>query len=394
MRKVVIASAVRTAIGSFGGSLKDISAVKLGEIVAAEAVKRAGIEANRIDETIIGNVLGAGLGQNIARQISVGIGAGYETPAMTLNKVCGSGLRAVTLAAQIIALGDADIILAGGTENMSQAPYLMKNARWGMRMGDAQVTDYMVSDGLWDVFNNYHMGVTAENIAEKWNITREEQDEFAIRSQNKAEAACEGGRFKDEIVPVVISQKKGEPVVFEKDEFIRYGATVEKAAKLYPAFKKEGGTVTAANSSGINDGAAMLVVMSEAKAKEMGVQPLGVIKAYSSAGVDPGTMGIGPVNATKKALSKTGWTIDNIDLAELNEAFSSQSLAVIKDLGINPEIVNVNGGAIALGHPIGCSGARILVTLLHEMKKRNAEKGLAGLCIGGGMGCAILVSLK
>lgn len=391
MRKVVIASAVRTAIGSFGGSLKDISAVKLGETAATKALSRAGISPESIDETIIGNVLGAGLGQNVARQISVNIGAGYETPAMTLNKVCGSGLRAVTLAAQIIALGDADIILAGGTENMSQAPYLLKNTRWGMRMGNGEITDYMVNDGLWDVFNNYHMGVTAENIASQWNISRQEQDEFAIKSQNKAEKACEEGRFKDEIVPVLIPQRKSDPLSFEKDEYIRYGATLDKAARLKPAFVKENGTVTAANSSGINDGAAMLVIMSKEKADEMDVRPLAEIVSYASSGVDPSIMGTGPISSSQKALEKAAWKIDDIELAELNEAFAAQSIAVIRELGINPDKVNVNGGAIALGHPIGCSGARILVTLLHEMKKRNVKRGLAGLCIGGGMGASVLI---
>jgi len=391
MRKVVIVSAVRTAIGSFGGSLKDISAVKLGETAATEALSRAGISPESIDETIIGNVLGAGLGQNVARQISVNIGAGYETPAMTLNKVCGSGLRAVTLAAQIIALGDADIILAGGTENMSQAPYLLKNTRWGMRMGNGEITDYMVNDGLWDVFNNYHMGVTAENIASQWNISRQEQDEFAIKSQNKAEKACEEGRFRDEIVPVLIPQRKSDPLSFEKDEYIRYGATLDKAARLKPAFVKENGTVTAANSSGINDGAAMLVIMSKEKADEMDVRPLAEIVSYASSGVDPSIMGTGPISSSQKALEKAAWKIDDIELAELNEAFAAQSIAVIRELGINPDKVNVNGGAIALGHPIGCSGARILVTLLHEMKKRNVKRGLAGLCIGGGMGASVLI---
>ena len=391
MRKVVIASAARTAIGSFGGSLKDVSAIALGETAAKEAIKQANIDPGQIDEVIIGNVLGAGLGQNVARQISVAAGAGYETPAMTINKVCGSGLRAVTLAAQIIALGDADIILAGGTENMSQAPYLLKSARWGGRMGNIEATDYMVTDGLWDVFNNYHMGVTAENIASQWNISRGEQDVFAIKSQNKAEQASESGRFIAENVPVLIPQRKGDSIIFKKDEFIRYGATIDKAAKLRPAFKKENGTVTAANSSGINDGAAMLIVMSMEKATELGVDPLAIIKAYASVGVDPKIMGISPVDATNKALKKAGWTIKDIELAEINEAFASQSIAVLRDLDMNPKIVNVNGGAIALGHPIGCSGARILVTLLYEMQKRGVEKGLASLCIGGGMGTAVLV---
>ncbi len=391
MKEIVIVSAARTAIGTFGGALKDVSAVELGKTAAEEAIKRAGIKPEEIDEVIIGNVLGAGLGQNVARQIAVGVGAGYKTPAMTINKVCGSGLRAVSLAAQIIMAGDADIILAGGTENMSQAPYLMKNARWGARMGNTEVTDYMVNDGLWDIFNNYHMGITAENIAEKWNITRQQQDEFAVKSQNKAEKANAEGRFKDEIVPVAIPQRKGDAIVFEKDEYIRCGATIENAAKLRPAFKRDGGTVTAANSSGINDGAAMIIVMSAEKAKEMGIEPMVTIESYASAGVDPKIMGMGPVDAVNKALNKAGWGIDEIELAELNEAFAAQSLAVLEELKINPEIVNVNGGAIALGHPIGCSGARILVTLLYEMKKREISKGLASLCIGGGMGTAVLV---
>lgn len=391
MREVVIVSAQRTAIGSFGGALKDISAVTLGEIAAKEAIKRAGIDPEQIDEVIVGNVLGAGLGQNVARQVAVAVGAGYKTPAMTINMVCGSGLRTVSMAAQIIALGDADIILAGGTENMSQAPYLMKSARWGAKMGNTEMTDYMISDGLWDVFNDYHMGITAENIAEKWNISRKQQDEFAVKSQNKAGQASANGRFTDEIATVTIPQRRGEPIIFDTDEYIRGGATEEKVAKLRPAFKKDGGTVTAANSSGINDGAAMLIVMSANKAEELGLKPMAKIQAYASSGVDPKIMGIGPVDATKKALNKAKWNIEEIELAELNEAFAVQSLAVVQDLEINPEIVNVNGGAIALGHPIGCSGARILVTLLHEMQKRDVAKGLAALCIGGGMGTAILV---
>lgn len=391
MKEVVIVSAARTAIGSFGGTLKDISAVKLGEIAATEAIKRAGIDAKQIDESIIGNVLGAGLGQNIARQIAVNIGAGHETPAMTINKVCGSGLRTVSLAAQIVQSGDADIVLAGGTENMSQAPYIVKKARWGAKMGNMEMTDYMVNDGLWDAFNDYHMGVTAENIVEKYGLTRQQQDEFAVNSQNKAEAASKEGRFKDEIAPVTIPQRKGDPVVFETDEYIRHGATMDKAAKLRPAFKRDGGSVTAGNASGINDGAAMFVVMSGDKAKELGLKPMAKIVSYASAGVDPKIMGMGPVPASQKALKKAGWSVEDVELAELNEAFAAQSLGVLKELKIDPNIVNVNGGAIALGHPIGCSGARILVTLLYEMQKRDAHKGLASLCIGGGMGTAVLV---
>lgn len=391
MRKdVVIVSAVRTPIGSFGGSLKKVTAVNLGVYAAKEAVKRSGIKAEQIDEVIVGNVLGAGLGQNVARQISVGSGIPVEIPSLTINKVCGSGLRAVSMASQFIQNGDADIILCGGTESMSNAPYLMPGARWGQRMGDGKVIDYMVHDGLTDIFNNYHMGITAENIAEKWNITKEEQDLFSVSSQNKAEAAQKSGRFVDEIVPVEIPQRKGNPLVVDTDEFPRHGSTYESISKLRPAFKKEG-TVSAGSSSGINDGAAMFVVMSAEKAAELGIEPLATIKSFASGGVDPSIMGYGPVPATKKALEKLNWTVADLDLIEANEAFAAQSIAVVRDLGLNPEIVNVNGGAIALGHPIGASGARILVTLLHEMKKRDSKKGLATLCIGGGMGTTILV---
>lgn len=390
MREVVIASAVRTPIGSFGGSLKDISAVELGVIAAKEAMDRAGIKPDMIDEAIIGNVLGAGLGQNVARQVVLGAGGPHKVCAMTINKVCGSGLRAVSLAAQIIALGDGDIILAGGTENMSQAPYILKDSRWGMRMGDKSIVDYMVHDGLYDIFNHYHMGITAENIAERWNISRIKQDAFAIESQNKAEKAKISGRFKDEIVPVVKPQRKGDPIIFDTDEYIRDGVKIEKLAKLRPAFKKDG-TVTAGNASGINDGASMLIIMSKEKADELGVEVLATIKTYASCGVDPSIMGYAPHPATLKALEKASMELDDIELFELNEAFAAQSIAVMRDLGINPEIVNVNGGAIALGHPIGCSGARILTTLLYEMKKRDVKKGLASLCIGGGMGTSIIV---
>lgn len=390
MREVVIASAVRTPIGSFGGSLKDISAVKIGVIAAKEAIKRAGIEPDMIDEAIIGNVLGAGLGQNVARQVVIGAGAPYNVCAMTINKVCGSGLRAVSLATQIIALGDGDIILAGGTENMSQAPYLLIDGRWGMRMGDKNIVDYMVNDGLYDIFNQYHMGITAENIAERWQISREEQDAFAAQSQNRAEKAKRSGRFKDEIVPVSVPQRKGDPTVFDTDEYIRDGVKTEKLARLRPAFKRDG-TVTAGNASGINDGASMLIIMSKEKAEELGIEVLATIKAYASCGVDPSVMGYAPHPATLKVLEKASVELKDIDLFELNEAFAAQSIAVIRDLQVNPDIVNVNGGAIALGHPIGCSGARILTTLLYEMKKRNVNKGLASLCIGGGMGTAIIV---
>lgn len=390
MREVVIAAAVRTPIGGYNGGLSKVSAVNLGVIAAKEALKRANITPEMVDEVIIGNVLGAGLGQNVARQVSINSGVPIEVPSLTINMVCGSGLKAVSMAAQVIKLGDADIILCGGTENMSQAPYLLPDARWGQRMGDGKIVDYMVHDGLTDIFNNYHMGITAENIAEQWNITKEEQDLFAVSSQNKAEEAQKAGRFKDEIVPVEIPQRKGDPIIIDTDEHPRHGATIDKLGKLRPAFKKDG-TVTAGSSSGINDGSAMLVVMSKEKAEELGIKPLAIIKGYASAGVDPSIMGYGPVPATRKALDKAGWTVDDLDLVEANEAFAVQSIAVVRDLGLDSEIVNVNGGAIALGHPIGCSGARILVTLLYEMDKRKSQKGLATLCIGGGMGTSILV---
>ncbi|RBP43975.1 acetyl-CoA C-acetyltransferase [Garciella nitratireducens] len=390
MREVVIVGAARTPIGSFGGALSKVSAVDLGIIAAKEAMKRAGIQPEMVEEVVLGNVLGAGLGQNVARQVTIGSGIPETTPAMTINKVCGSGLRAVSLAAQMIMLGDTDIVLAGGTESMSNAPYLLPSARWGQRMNDGKIVDYMVHDGLWDIFNNYHMGITAENVAEKWKITREEQDEFALASQLKAEKAQKEGRFKDEIVPVEVPQRKGDPVVVDTDEHPRHGSTIEKMAKLKPAFKKDG-TVTAGNASGINDGAAALIVMSKEKAEELGLTPICTIKSYASAGVDPKIMGVGPVPATQKALKRANLTIEDINLAELNEAFASQSVAVTRELGINPDIVNVNGGAIALGHPIGASGARILVTLLYEMMKRDAKTGLATLCIGGGQGTAVIV---
>lgn len=390
MREVVIVSAVRTPIGTFGGSFKDVPAVKLGTVAAKEAMIRANVMPEMIDEVIFGGVLQAGIGQNVARQVSIGAGIPESVPSMTLNKVCGSGLRTVSLAAQIIALGDADIILAGGTENMSATPYLLPKARWGHRMGDGAVVDYMVHDGLTDIFNNYHMGITAENIAEQWNITREEQDKFALDSQLKAEKAIKSGRFKDEIVPVEIPQRKGDPKVVDTDEHPRFGSTIEGMAKLRPAFKKDG-TVTAGNASGINDAAAAVVLMSKEKADELGIKPLVTIVSYASAGVDPKIMGYGPVPASKKALEKANLTIKDIDLVEANEAFAAQSLAVAKDLELDPEKTNVNGGAIALGHPIGCSGTRILVTLIHEMIKRNSKTGLATLCIGGGQGTAVIV---
>ncbi len=390
MREVVIVSGARTPIGSFGGALDSVSAADLGVVAAKEAIKRANIDPSIIDEVIIGNVLSAGVGQNVARQVALGAGLPVETPAFTLAKVCGSGLRAVSMAAQFIMLGDADVILCGGTESMSNAPYLLPKARWGQRMGDGKMIDSLVHDALTDVFNNYHMGITAENIAEQWNISREEQDKFAVASQNKAEAAQKSGKFADEIAPVSIPQRKGEPIVVDTDEYPKHGAVVEKIAKLSPAFKKDG-TVTAANASGINDGAACLIVMSKEKADELGLEYMAKIASYGTAGVDPSIMGSGPVPSTKKALDKAGWTVDDLDLVEANEAFAAQALSVVNDLKINPEIVNVNGGAIALGHPVGASGARILVTLLFEMQKRDAKKGLATLCIGGGMGTSLLV---
>lgn len=392
MRDVVIVSAVRTALGSFGGSLKDIPAVDLGALVIKEALNKAGVASNEVDEVLMGNVVQAGLGQNVARQAAVKAGLPVEVPAMTINKVCGSGLRTVSLAAQLIKTGDVDVVVAGGMENMSQGPYLLKTARYGQRMGNGQMIDSMVNDALTDAFEGYHMGITAENIAERWNLTREMQDEFAAASQAKAEAAINAGRFKDEIVPVVIPQRKGEPIVFDQDEFPRFGTTAEKLAKLRPAFKKDG-TVTAGNASGINDGAAAVVVMSADKAKELGIKPIAKILSYGSKGVDPSIMGYGPFAATKKALENTGLSVNDMDLIEANEAFAAQSLAVAKDLEFDMNKVNVNGGAIALGHPVGTSGTRILVTLLHEMQKRDAKRGLATLCIGGGMGTALVVEL-
>lgn len=390
MREVVIVSAARTPIGSFGGTLKDTPAVTLGAIAAREAIKRAGIDPAIIDEVILGNVLQGGLGQNVARQIAMAAGIPKEVPAMAINKVCGSGLRSVGLAAQIIKAGDADCILAGGAESMSQSGYIMPAARWGARMGDTKMVDTMVHDGLTDAFNNYHMGITAENIVEQWGLTREELDKFATASQNKAEAAVKAGRFKDEIVPVEIPQKKGDPIIFDTDEYPKFGVSFEGLGKLKPAFKKDG-AVTAANSSGINDSGAALIIMSKEKADQLGLKYLCKIKSYASAGVDPSIMGIGPVPASNKALEKAGLKIEDMDLIEANEAFAAQSVAVGKDLGIDPEKLNVNGGAIALGHPIGASGARILITLIHEMQKRDSKYGLATLCIGGGQGTTLIV---
>ena len=390
MRDVVIVSAARTPIGSFGGALKSVPTRTLGAIAVKEAIKRAGIKAEDIDEVVLGCVLQGALGQNVARQIAMDAGIPKEVPAMTLNKVCGSGLRAISLAAQMIKAGDADIVVAGGAENMSMAAYAVPSARWGARMNNTKMVDMMVNDGLWDAFNDYHMGITAENVAEQWGLTREDLDAFSVASQEKAEAAIKAGKFKDEIVPVEIPQIKGDPIIFDTDEHPKFGSTMEKVGKLKPAFKKDG-IVTAANASGINDAGAAVIVMSKEKADELGLTPMCTIKSYASAGVDPSIMGIGPVPSSQKALEKAGLTIDDIDLIEANEAFAAQSLAVGKDLGIDPAKLNVNGGAIALGHPIGASGCRILITLIHEMAKRDAKTGLATLCIGGGQGTAIVV---
>jgi acetyl-CoA C-acetyltransferase len=390
MREVVIVGAARTPVGAFGGALSKVSAVELGVIAAKEAMNRAGIKPEDVDETIAGCILQAGLGQNVARQISIGAGVPVERTAMTLNMLCGSGLRALSMAAQYIMLGDADVVLAGGTESMSNSPYVLPANRWGQRMGDGKIVDTVIKDALSDVFYDYHMGVTAENIAERWNISRKEQDEFALISQNRAEAAQLAGRFKEEIVPVEILQRKKDSVLITEDEHPKHGMTIEKLAKARAAFKKDG-TVTAGNASGINDGAAMLVVMSKEKAEEMGLEPLCTIVSHGSAGVDPSIMGYGPVPASRIALEKANMTIDDIDLVEANEAFAAQSIAVVRDLGIDPEKVNVNGGAIALGHPVGASGARILITLIYEMMKRESKTGLATLCIGGGMGTSLII---
>ena len=389
MKNVVIVSAARTPVGSFGGAFKSVSAVDLGVTAAKEAIARAGIKAEDVDEAIIGNVLQAGLGQNVARQVVLNAGLPETTPAMTINKVCGSGLRAVSLAAQIIKAGDADVVLAGGTESMSCAPFILKDARWGARMGDKKVVDEMIKDGLWDAFNDYHMGITAENVSEKFGITREMQDEIAAVSQQRASKARAEGRFKDEIVPVEVKSRKATTVV-DTDEYIRDGVTKESISGMKPAFKKDG-TVTAANASGINDGAAMLVIMSEEKAKELGVEPLATIVSYATEGVEPEIMGTGPIPASRAALKKAGLEVKDMDLIEANEAFAAQAGAVAKELNFDMEKVNVNGGAIAIGHPIGASGARILTTLLYEMKKRDSKYGLATLCIGGGMGTALVV---
>jgi len=390
MKEAVIVGAVRTPIGKFGGTLKDVCAAELGAIAIREALKRAGIDPARVDEVLIGCVLQGGLGQNIARQAMIMAGIPNEVPAMTINKVCGSGLRTITLAAQIIKAGDADVIVCGGTENMSQAGYVIPSERWGARLGDATITDMMVKDGLTDVYNKYHMGITAENVAEQYGLKREQVDEYAVSSQQKAEAAITAGRFKDEIVPVEILQRKGDPIIFDTDEHYTPGTTTEKISKLNPAFKQDG-IITAANASGINDGAAAVVVVSREFAEKEGLEILAEIVSYASVGVDPAVMGTGPIPATKMALDKAGLKIEDLDLIEANEAFAATALAVGESLGFDPEKTNVNGGAIALGHPIGASGCRILVTLLYEMMKRDAKTGLATLCIGGGMGTSLIV---
>ncbi|HOY62429.1 MAG TPA: acetyl-CoA C-acetyltransferase [bacterium] len=395
MKDVYIASAARTAVGKFSGTLKDVPAAELGRIAIAGALSRAGLAPDAgFGEVIMGNVLGAGLGQNVARQCSINAGLPIEVPAMTINKVCGSGLKAVALAAQSIRAGDAELVIAGGTENMSAAPYLLRKARGGYRMGNDEIVDSMIYDGLWERFNNYHMGMTAENIAAKYGISREDQDTLAYNSQMRAAAAIESGAFVDEIVPVPIPQRKGDPVQFTLDEHARADTTLESLAKLKPAFKKDG-SVTAGNASGINDSAAAFVVASGDKVKELGLTPLAKIESWASAGVDPAYMGMGPAPASRAAVKKAGWSFDDIELMEFNEAFAAQALGVIRDLGIENRMdcINVNGGAIAIGHPIGASGARILVTLLYAMKKRGARRGLATLCIGGGMGIALTVSM-
>lgn len=396
MNNVVIVSAARTAVGKFGGSLKDFNPGQLGSIVLKETLKRANsansvqLKSDDVDEVIMGNVLSAGHGQNVARQAAMSAGISQNVPSYTVNKVCGSGLKSVILGTQSVMLGDSEAVLAGGIECMSQAPYLIKKARWGAKMGNDELVDSMIYDGLWDIFGDYHMGMTAENVAEQYNISREEQDEFSAKSQNNAESAIKAGRFKDEIVPIEIKQPKGNPTIFDTDEFPRFGTTKEVLAKLKPAFKKDG-TVTAGNASGINDGAAAILLMDEDVAKDKGIEPLATIESYASFGIDPKIMGIGPVYATILALEKANLTIEAIDLIELNEAFASQSLAVIKELGLDQEKVNVNGGAVALGHPIGASGTRILVTLLHEMIRRDYTYGLASLCVGGGQGISMII---
>ncbi|MCL2235400.1 MAG: acetyl-CoA C-acetyltransferase [Defluviitaleaceae bacterium] len=390
MKEIVIVSAARTPIGSFGGVLKDVSAVDLGVCAIKAALERACIKAEQIDQVIMGNVLQAGLGQNVARQVAIGAGIPESVPSFVVNYVCGSGLKAVELAVQAIICGDADVVVAGGTENMSQAPYLAKGVRWGQKMGNTQLEDTLIADGLTDAFNDYHMGITAENLADKYSLTREQQDEFAALSQQKAEAAVKAGKFTAEIAPVAIPQRKGDPLIVDADEYPKPGTTAEGLTKLRPAFKKDG-SVTAGNASGINDGAAVLILMSKEKADQLGIKPLATIASYATAGVCPTIMGIGPVPATQKALEKAGISVADLDLIEANEAFAAQALAVAADLQLPADKINVNGGAIALGHPIGASGARVLVTLIHEMTARDAKHGLATLCIGGGQGIAMII---
>jgi acetyl-CoA C-acetyltransferase len=390
MTDVVIVAALRTAVGSFNGTLAKIPAADLGAHVIKALLAKTGLKGEQISEVILGQVLAAGVGQNPARQAVIKAGLPDMVPAMTINKVCGSGLKATHLAAQAIKAGDAEIVIAGGQESMSMAPHAMMGSRDGFRMGDAKLVDTMIVDGLWDVYNQYHMGVTAENVAKKYGVTREEQDAFAAASQQKAEAAQKAGKFRDEIVPLSIPQRKGDPLVFDADEYPKHGTTAEKLAALKPAFDKAG-SVTAGNASGINDGAAAVVMMSAKKAEQLGLKPLARIRAYSSAGLDPKIMGMGPVPASKLCLSKAGWTPQDLDLMEINEAFAAQACAVNKEMGWDTSKINVNGGAIAIGHPIGASGCRVLVTLLHEMQRRDAKKGLASLCIGGGMGVALAV---
>ena len=390
--KVVIVSAVRTPVGKFGESLKNFSPAQLGSIVLKDVLRRANVDAGDIDEVIMGNVLSAGHGQNVARQAAIGAGIPVGVPSYTINKVCGSGLKSVVSGAQSIMLGDSEIALAGGIESMSQAAYVLKKARWGLKMGNDDIVDSMITDGLWDIFNNYHMGVTAENVANNYSVTREQQDEFSANSQNRAEVAIKAGKFKDEIVTIDVPQPKGNPVIFSNDEFPRFGTTKEILAKLKPAFKKDG-TVTAGNASGINDGAAAVLLMSEERSENCTTKPLATIEGYGFHGIAPEIMGMGPVQAVRKALEEADLTLDDIDLIELNEAFASQSIAVIRELGLQDRMdsINVNGGAIALGHPIGASGTRILVTLLHEMQKRKSKYGMSALCIGGGQGIATIV---
>jgi len=393
MQDVVIVAATRTAVGSFQGSLAHIPAVQLGAAVIRRLLEQTGLDPSEVDEVILGQVLTAGAGQNPARQAAIHAGLPFAVPAMTLNKVCGSGLKALHLGAQAIRCGDAEVIIAGGMENMSLAPYIVPGARTGLRMGHAQIVDTMITDGLWDAFNDYHMGITAENLADKYEVSRAEQDAFAAGSQNKACAAIEAGRFKDEITPILIPQKKGDPLTFDTDEQPRTGTTAEALAKLRGAFKKDG-SVTAGNASSLNDGAAAVLMMSASKAEQLGLPVLAQIAAYANAGVDPAIMGIGPVSATRRCLEKAGWSLEELDLIEANEAFAAQALSVGKELGWDSSKVNVNGGAIAIGHPIGASGCRVLVTLLHEMIRRDARKGLATLCIGGGQGVALALQRK